>query len=508
MLDIAVIIPELSRYGGAQRFVLECVARWQHTHKVTLYAAGFAGHLLEEHGISGKVRLKTISPLREGFHALAYNSTIVPRKWKLEIGKHDVYQTHLWPTHLIDLHPMVWYPHEPLRILYDLSGWDRPIPVHDASELKNTRDRISATSRPRRYAPGPDCQVRCGSVTRWPEFRGSVEGQVAAMPMAYMSSRESFMPLHVLQRYAREMRLAYGNSPDAGCRVDSLTLPVEKYLEFEWDEKWAVDYRAFLKIMHAFDRLGRVERCVANSQYTARYLEDVYGRECDEVVYPGVNAAESERRPGLDLPDGMISAGMTGGDYFLAIGQLYPHKRIDLMLKAVARTSNANLCVAGTGPEKKRLQRTAKDLGVEERVVFLDGLNNSELQNVLAGSSGVVFTPVREPFGIVALEAMAAGKPVIGVNEGGFTELVDDSSGFLVPPDAEALAEKMCFVRDTPHVALNMGRSALHKATRHSWDRTATELLHIVEDTYEEWPNRPSSLKVHEKTCRSTAPVT
>ncbi|MGO9566831.1 MAG: glycosyltransferase family 4 protein [Desulfomonilaceae bacterium] len=502
MLDIAVIIPELSRYGGAQRFVLECVARWQHTHKVTLYAAGFAGQLLEEHGISDKVRLKTISPLMEGLHALVYNSTILPRKWELEIGKHDVYQTHLWPTHLINRHPMVWYPHEPLRILYDLCGWDRPIPVYDASELKNESDWISPTSRAQCYPPGLDSQVLCGCVAEWSGFRDSLKGQVAALPMAYSSSRESFVPLKVLEQYARQMRFAAGNSRVTGCRVGSLASPGEKYLEFEWDEKWTVDYRAFLKIMHAFDRLGQVERCVANSQYTAKYLADVYGRECDEVVYPGTNAVDSECRLGLDLPDGLISAGITGDDYFLAIGQLHPRKRIDLILEAVARTSNAKLCVAGTGPEKNRLQRTAKDLGVEDRVVFLDGLNNSELQNVLSRASGVIFTPIREPFGIVALEAMAAGKPLIGVNEGGFTELVHDTSGFLVPPDAEALAEKMCFVRDTPRVALNMGKAALHEAAQHSWDRSATELLHIVEDTFEAWPNRPLNPKVQDESLK------
>ncbi|NIX00441.1 MAG: hypothetical protein GWN13_19765, partial [Phycisphaerae bacterium] len=40
--------------------------------------------------------------------------------WEHEIDVHDIYHTHLWPTHLIDLHPSVWYPHEPLRILNDL----------------------------------------------------------------------------------------------------------------------------------------------------------------------------------------------------------------------------------------------------------------------------------------------------------------------------------------------------------------------------------------------------
>ena len=349
MLDIAVIIPELSRYGGAQRFVMECVARWQHAHDVTLYSASFNQDLLEEHGISDRVRLKGISPLTEGPHALLYNCTVLPKKWALEIGKHDVYQAHLWPTHLIDLHPMVWYAHEPLRVLYDLCGWDRPIPVHAASDLKTTAERHSPISRAQYCGPGPDSQVLCGSVAGWSGFDDPVRGQVAALPMTYSAPRQSFvpldvlgryarvfrgfdeefrraegsvtgwsglgdpvrgqvaalpttysaprqsfMPLDVLGRYAREIRRVAGNSRFGGRGGRSSGLPAEKYLEFAWEEKWSTDYREFLRMMHAVDRLGQVERCVANSEYTAKYLEDVYGRGCDGVVYPGVTAAEFE----------------------------------------------------------------------------------------------------------------------------------------------------------------------------------------------------------------------
>ena len=119
-LDMAVIIPELAKYGGAERFLIECVARWQEWHDITIYSSVINADLLNEHGISKKVRLSRLSPYLSGQHSILLNTALLPKIWEQEIGKHDVYHTHLWPTHLIDLHPMVWFPHEPLRILHDL----------------------------------------------------------------------------------------------------------------------------------------------------------------------------------------------------------------------------------------------------------------------------------------------------------------------------------------------------------------------------------------------------
>ena len=55
MMDIGVIIPELAKYGGAERVLVECVARWQRKHKITIYASKLNEELLREHGISKKV---------------------------------------------------------------------------------------------------------------------------------------------------------------------------------------------------------------------------------------------------------------------------------------------------------------------------------------------------------------------------------------------------------------------------------------------------------------------
>ena len=123
---------------------------------------------------------------------------------------------------------------------------------------------------------------------------------------------------------------------------------------------------------------------------------------------------------------------------------------------------------------------------------FLEGLTNFELQIVLARCFAVVFVPKSEPFGIVALEAIAAGKPLIAGNEGGYTEVVDETCALLVPPRIDLIADKIRFLRDNRDVAREMGAAGRAKACCHTWERTADELLIIIEETGRSWAEQQS----------------
>jgi glycosyltransferase involved in cell wall biosynthesis len=163
----------------------------------------------------------------------------------------------------------------------------------------------------------------------------------------------------------------------------------------------------------------RVTHYVANSRHTQRRIKKLYGRE-SAIVHPPV---EVERfRSGE--PD----------DYFLAVTELVPHKRIEVAAQA-ASESGRRLKVVGGGPELERLRAKYR-----RKVEFLGRVEDQELVDLYAHARALVLPNVEE-FGIAAVEAQAAGRPVIAAAAGGALETVHEGvTGRLVPPgDVPAL---------------------------------------------------------------------
>lgn len=143
---------------------------------------------------------------------------------------------------------------------------------------------------------------------------------------------------------------------------------------------------------------------------------------------------------------------MVPEDIFLVVGELVVHKRVDLALEA-ARRAGGHVLVVGDGPERRTLARryadTAKVVG---------RVDDPTLSGLYSRARALVMANV-EDFGIAAVEAQAAGRPVVSVSSGGATETVlDGRTGVLVPPgDVDAMAEAMRFTdfdRFDPYEAL------------------------------------------------------
>lgn len=170
----------------------------------------------------------------------------------------------------------------------------------------------------------------------------------------------------------------------------------------------------------------QVDEYIANSEITRERIQDFYGREPYAVIHPPV---EVER----------FWAGEPE-DYFLVVGELVGHKRVELALEAAQRAGK-RMKVIGVGPDGKRLQAA-----YGESADFVGRVSDAELAHLYAGALAVV-TPNVEEFGIVAVEAQAAGRPVVAANAGGAREtVIDGLTGVLVPPDdltalSEALSE-------------------------------------------------------------------
>jgi glycosyltransferase involved in cell wall biosynthesis len=167
---------------------------------------------------------------------------------------------------------------------------------------------------------------------------------------------------------------------------------------------------------------ARVDCFIANSQLTRRRINDYWGRDA-VVIHPPVDVERFA--PGT--PD----------DYLLVVGEVLPHKRVDVALEA-ARRARMPIKVVGGGPALADFARRYP------RAEFLGRVCDQRLAELYAGALALVVPNVEE-FGIAAVEAQAAGRPVIGVDAGGTQEtVIPGLTGVLVPPDgADSLAEVM-----------------------------------------------------------------
>jgi glycosyltransferase involved in cell wall biosynthesis len=188
----------------------------------------------------------------------------------------------------------------------------------------------------------------------------------------------------------------------------------------------------------------------------------------------------------------------------LVLGRLVERKGIGNVLTALTSLPGVQLVVAGGPPldrfaddaDARRLQKLALELGVASRVEFRGAVDREDVPALLRSVDVVACCPWYEPFGIVAVEAMACGLPVVASAVGGLAEsVVDGRTGLLVPPRrpdriADALDR---LLRDDAHPA-RLGRAGARRARRYGWDTIAGETLAVAERICRRAARRPVRL--------------
>ena len=188
------------------------------------------------------------------------------------------------------------------------------------------------------------------------------------------------------------------------------------------------------------------------------------------VVYNGVSAVAGSDKP---LTDNVQPA-------MIAVGRLVPTKGFDVLLRAMVKLGGPDLVLIGEGPERAQLESLAEFLGIRARVIFRGALGYHETLCEIASGAFVVIPSRQEPFGLVALEAMAAGKPVIATRVGGLPEIIEGGDAILVEPDdpvalANAISEISVRVKADPA----FGVRNREIATRFSLERMVEGYEHV-----------------------------
>jgi glycosyltransferase involved in cell wall biosynthesis len=160
---------------------------------------------------------------------------------------------------------------------------------------------------------------------------------------------------------------------------------------------------------------ARPDYYIAISSLVATRIRHYYKRNVERVIYPPVDTALFSRPGKLTQ----------SGDYFLAVSRLVPYKRIDIIIDA-CNTLGLPLVIVGDGNERERLRRMAK-----KNITFKHVISDDELVKLYRGCKAYI-SAAKEDFGISAVEAQAAGKPVISYKKSGIAEIIiEGKTGML-----------------------------------------------------------------------------
>jgi glycosyltransferase involved in cell wall biosynthesis len=170
--------------------------------------------------------------------------------------------------------------------------------------------------------------------------------------------------------------------------------------------------------------LNNIDLIVANSEVVQERIKRYWNRD-SIVIYPPV---ETSKYRYID-----------DEGYYLSVGRLDPLKRIDLIIETFKKLKGYEVKIVGTGPEERRLKELAKGCGNIEFCGFVD---EKEKIDLLGRCRGLIFTATNEDFGLVPVEALASGKPVITVNEGYLPYMIKEGvNGVIVESNVKSLVE-------------------------------------------------------------------
>jgi glycosyltransferase involved in cell wall biosynthesis len=286
-----------------------------------------------------------------------------------------------------------------------------------------------------------------------------------------------------LPKYLRTPCLYYCHEPprrfyEPWCRPEAGPLSLYERMRLAWH---APVQRVLDSIVKEEDirRVRAATKVLTNSHYSQGVMGEIY-RRAVHVSYLGVE--EGHFRP----PEGQQSDPVV-----LSVGRYEAHKGFDFLIEALSRIpqqGRPNLILVGSGGNPQmtmHLEKMAWKMGVS--LELHQGMSDAELADLYRSAGVFAFGARLEPFGLVVLEAMASGLPVVAVAEGGVPEMITDGqSGYLTMRDPDAFAHALMEVLSSPHRRMQMGKVARaevesHWTWKHAAERFEAHLQDIVQ---------------------------
>lgn len=259
----------------------------------------------------------------------------------------------------------------------------------------------------------------------------------------------------------------------------------------------AADHESDTRIQAETQIMNKVDRLIAATPAERIQMMWLYGADMKKIriISPGVDVNHFVHIPRADA---RAFIGVPEDDKMLLfVGRIERLKGVDTLLNALAilRENKASaleqMCLTVVGGavedssqedrEMTRLRRLEAELGLSDLVTFLGAKDQETLQYYYSAAEAVVMPSHYESFGMVALEAMACGTPVIASEVGGLAYLIQDGiTGFHVPAnDPEELAGKINLILNNEKLRREMSQFALEYAQNYSWSNIAEQILQL-----------------------------
>ena len=231
-------------------------------------------------------------------------------------------------------------------------------------------------------------------------------------------------------------------------------------------------------------------RVITCSRYMAREVMDYFQVPADkiDVIPNGVDTAPFDALEGVDLSEFRARFALPWEKIVFHVGRIVYEKGTHLLVEAAPRVlaavPEAKFVIAGRGPMLGDLQRRAQELGVGEKVLFAGFISDDERNRLYRVADCAVFPSLYEPFGIVALEAMAARCPVVVSSVGGLAEVVElHRTGITVYPDnVDSLTWGIVHTLQHPDWSRARAENAYRMVREvYNWDRIAR----LTQEVYE-----------------------
>jgi glycosyltransferase involved in cell wall biosynthesis len=264
-------------------------------------------------------------------------------------------------------------------------------------------------------------------------------------------------------------------APSQAIHIASIKGVIAEEATFEQGIPWLrLSTEALLERRH----VRRADRVLATSRHSAERLAVDYGLDPDSIRVVPEPIDLTRWRKALEGAPGDRAETPT----ILCVAHLYPRKDVATLLDAIARLPGATLRVVGTGPELARLQGQAKRLQLADRVQFLGHVSFERLAAEYRRADVFCLPSRQEGFGIVFLEAMAAGLPIVAARAAAVPEVVADGEcGILVPPgDAPELASAFERLLADSAERRHLGEAGRRRVERYDATKVAEQFLEAI----------------------------